>query len=120
MQIIKLLNENEPTWQTQRKDALEYLDKVTKPEQGRTHLTWQEKRRERALRYKSLRKGLTKEEQIEYNDLNYVEIITEGEAIRSKKWNTMQPEKRRIQTRSITRKYQEQLKEVKRKSLIEK
>ncbi|RHZ58195.1 hypothetical protein Glove_375g39 [Diversispora epigaea] len=47
----------------------------------RQHLNWKEKRRERALRWKALRIGLTKEERIELEDLNFVEVIAKGRSI---------------------------------------
>ncbi|RHZ72876.1 hypothetical protein Glove_236g97 [Diversispora epigaea] len=47
----------------------------------RQHLNWKEKRRERVLRWKALRTGLTKEERIELEDLNFVEVITKGKSI---------------------------------------
>ncbi|RHZ88645.1 hypothetical protein Glove_21g241 [Diversispora epigaea] len=47
----------------------------------RRHLNWKEKRRERALRWKALRTGLTKEERIELEDLNFVEVIAKGRSI---------------------------------------
>ncbi|RHZ69293.1 hypothetical protein Glove_16g150 [Diversispora epigaea] len=39
------------------------------------------KRRERALRWKALRTGLTKEERLELEDLNFVEVIAKGRSI---------------------------------------
>ncbi|RHZ85888.1 hypothetical protein Glove_59g43 [Diversispora epigaea] len=45
----------------------------------RRHLNWKEKRQERALRYKALRNGLTKEERTELEDLNYVEVLAQGQ-----------------------------------------
>ena len=49
---------------------------------GRKHLNWKERRRERALRYKALRTGLSERERIELEDLNFVKVIAEGEIIR--------------------------------------
>ncbi|RHZ52249.1 hypothetical protein Glove_463g39 [Diversispora epigaea] len=47
----------------------------------RQHLNWKEKKRERALKVKALRIGLTKEERIELEDLNFVEVIAKGRSI---------------------------------------
>ena len=44
----------------------------------RKHLTWKEKNREKALRWKLLRRGLTEEERLEWDDLKFVEVIAEG------------------------------------------
>ena len=74
MDITKLLNEEKP--KNKKIIAEKYLEKVTRPKVGRRHLTWKEKRRERALRQKCLRKGLTNEEKLELDDLNFVEVIT--------------------------------------------
>ena len=118
-----------------RKDTIEYLEIATKPKEGRQHLTWKEKRREKALRMKSIIKGLTDEEKIEYDDLNFVEIINKGYALNSKttkihkkigdkqrgiKKNRKSYLQKRIQTRSITQKYRQEMEKAKEESLKEK
>ena len=77
MKIDKILNKANP----KRKNAIrtEYPDKLEI--RRLQHLNWKEKRRERALRYKALRVGLTEEERIELEDLNFVEVITQGRSI---------------------------------------
>jgi len=81
MDIQQLLN-----WGViqRRKDTIEYLKIATKLKEGRQHLTWKEKRREKALRMKSIIKGLTDEEKTEYDDLNFVEVINKGYTLNSK------------------------------------
>jgi hypothetical protein len=132
MKISQLLNEEGITQRS--RDAIKYLDIVTKPKEGRQHLTWKEKRREMALRNKSLRKGLTREEMTEYNDLNFIEVMNEGYALHSKteakhiKIKNKQREikkkrnlysQRRIQTRSMTKIYKQEIEKAKEESLKE-
>ena len=134
MKISQLLNEGKIGRKQRRKDAIEYLDTIIKPKEGRQHLTWKEKRREKALRQKNLVKGLTNEEIIEYNDLNFVEVINTGYALNSKtevtykrirdkqkgiKKNRISYLPRRIQTRSITQMYKQDIEKVKEESLKE-
>jgi spermidine/putrescine-binding protein len=86
------------------------------------------------LRQKSLVKGLTNEEIIEYNDLNFVEVINTGYALNSKTEDTYKGIEdkqrkikknktpylpRRIQTRSITQMYKQDIEKVKEESLKE-
>ncbi|RHZ66593.1 hypothetical protein Glove_306g97 [Diversispora epigaea] len=71
----KIKNVDIQTWGSQT----EYPDKISRKKLQ--HLNWKEKRRERALRYKALRIGLTKEERIELEDLNFVEVIAKGRSI---------------------------------------
>jgi len=135
MNIQQLLNQGETGVIQRRKDAIEYLNLTTKPKEGRQYLTWKEKRRERALRIKSLLKGLTNEETTEYNDLNFVEVISKGYALDSKtevaykkigdklrgvKKNRTLYLQKRIQTRSITKMYKRDMEKAKEESLKEK
>src|SRR5262245_45985670 len=126
MEISQLLNHeeiNEKEIQDKHKlDAIKY--KAAKPKEGTRHLTWKEKQREKALRWKNIQKGLTEEENDEYNDLTFIEVVAEGYSItpiikkRSRTQNIINNQ-RRIQTRSITRLYKEELERAKRKSFEE-
>lgn len=79
MDIQQLLNIRK----TDRRTVInEYLKPLKKPN-GRKwqHLNWKEKRRIRTLWLKMTRGKLTQNEWEEYKDLNFVEIIVNGQAL---------------------------------------
>ena len=79
MDINKILNKNNPNQKVTVRT--EYPNRNKLGIKRLQHLNWKEKRRERALRHKALRIGLTKEEKIELEDLNFVEVIAQGRSI---------------------------------------
>jgi Mg2+/Co2+ transporter CorB len=124
MKINQLLNNKEVTLKSQRRDKMEYLNKILgKPQ----HLNWKEKKRELALRRKSLRIGLTLDEKQEWEDLNSIEVIAEGKNIPCEKQNNKKEIikekeqkmnlKGRIQTRSMTRKFEKEIRDTIKESL---
>ena len=72
----KIMDENKSQKKTISKQMTRQQKLLATKE--RKHLTWKEKNREKALRRKLLRRGLTKEERLEWDDLKFVEVIAEG------------------------------------------
>src|SRR5262245_32618427 len=84
-QLLKYKEINEKEIQDKRRlNGIRY--KAAKPKGGTQHLIWKEKQQEKALRWKNILRGLTEEERIEYDDLNYVEVIAEGYAMKPIKY----------------------------------
>lgn len=115
MKLQRLINSEETTHERrkrQRNDISDYLQQIKKVKDE--HLTWKEERRKRTLEFKYSKGKITKEEEVEYNDLNTVEVITEGYCIkpiiRKRSRNYEEScQQRKIQTRSTTRRMREEL-----------
>jgi hypothetical protein len=79
MDIKQLLNTKN---NYKNKTINEYLEGIEQVKMNKwKHLNWKEKRRIRALRWKLFRKGLTRDEWVEYKDLNFIEVIITGQAL---------------------------------------
>jgi hypothetical protein len=91
----------------------------------RRHLTWKEKNREKALRWKLFRRGLSEEERLEWEDLKFVEVIAEGRSFMTKeeieKGITPKQKRRREQERirEYEKEYYKRMKEPKQKYMKE-